>query len=228
MTIPYPRGSLIAKTALRVGLGFPMIALLLILPAGTWNYWQSWLFLGLLFAVLLILGGYLLLRAPEALERRMRMRERDPAQQKIITWALAGILPVFILPGLDVRFGWSQVPPWVSLAAELVIGLSFILYGLVMRENHYAGRIIEVEKGQKVISSGPYALVRHPMYLSVSLMYLALPLALGSYWAFLPALLLPLVLVARIGKEEAFLAKELPGYAEYTQKVRYRLIPGVW
>jgi protein-S-isoprenylcysteine O-methyltransferase Ste14 len=171
---------------------------------------------------------YLLKNDPQLLERRMQMREREVAQRRIISLSYLYFLVAFTLPGFDQRWGWSDVPPLVVIAADLVVMLGYGIFFLVLRENQYAARTIQVEQGQRVISSGPYALVRHPMYLGVTLMYLASPLALGSYWALLPALLIVPILVARIINEEQVLERDLAGYREYKQLTRYRLLPGVW
>lgn len=198
------------------------------LPAGTWDYWEAWVYIGLMFGMLLLFGGYLLARAPDLLERRMRLREREATQRRIIGWSVVPFVLMFLLPGFDHRWHWSDVPQWLVLVADGLVVLSYGLLIWVFVTNHYASRVVEVEAGQKVIDTGPYALVRHPMYFTILLMYFATPLALGSYWALLPTLALPFVLVARIRNEEDVLRRELPGYAAYTQKTRYRLIPGVW
>lgn len=204
------------------------IAAIIFLPAWTLRYWQGWLYMAILFLPMLFVMYYLLHNDPELLERRMRMRERESEQKKIIGLSMIPFLLAYILPGFDVRLGWSNVPAWVSiLAAALVLaGYAFVFF--VFRENRYASRVIEVEKEQAVISSGPYGLVRHPMYLGMSLLYVFSPLVLGSYWAMIPAALIIPVLVARILNEEKVLARDLKGYPEYMQKVRYRLFPGVW
>lgn len=228
MTTTISRSGVLAQALIRLLGGFIVMGVVFFLPAGTLNYWQGWLFLAVMISLVAVMLVYLVLNAPDLLERRMRMSERAKGQPTIVRLGMVFMLASVILPGLDVRFGWSQMPPWVSVAANGVFMVGYLMVALVLRENHYASRIIEVAKGQRVISTGPYALVRHPMYAALILMYLAVPLALGSYWAALPALFLPVVLVARILGEEAFLVKELPGYSEYRQQVRYRLIPGVW
>ena len=158
----------------------------------------------------------------------MQTREWEPAQRRIIGLSLLWFILAFVLPGLDQRWGWSDVPVPVVIAADLLVLLGYGLIILVFRENQYASRTVQVEQGQQVIRSGPYARVRHPMYLGAILMYLASPLALGSYWALLPALLVVPILVARIANEEKVLERDLPGYREYEQDVRYRLLPGIW
>lgn len=213
---------------LRIVVGLLFIGALLFLPAGTVNYWQAWVWLATLFIPMGFSLVYLLRMDPALLERRTRTNEMRPEQRRIIMASVVYFLITFILPGFDVRYGWSNVPAWLSLAADGVVLASYILYILVLKTNTFASRIIEVEQGQQVISSGPYALVRHPMYLAMILMMTATPLALGSYWAMLPSILFILLLVARAKNEEELLQKEFKGYSEYMQKTRYRLFPGVW
>ena len=217
------------KTILvRFSAGFLVVALMLFIPAGSLQYWQAWVWLGVLFAPLVFVVHYFLKRDPKFLERRMRLREKEAPQKKI--QLIGGILSFlgFLIPGLDYRFGWSTVPVPFVLAADAFVFLGYFFIFLVFRENSYASRIIEVEAGQQVIASGPYALVRHPMYLGFIVMFLATPPALGSFWALPVFLLVPVFLVFRIRNEEEVLARDLPGYVEYRQKVRYRLIPLVW
>jgi len=212
----------------RVLLAVPALWAVLFLPAGTLAYWEAWLYLAILLIPMFFVFRYLLKHDPQLLERRMQMREQEVAQRRIITLSYLYFLVAFTLPGFDRRWGWSDVPPLVVIAADLVVMLGYGMFVLVLRENKYAARTIQVEQGQQVISSGPYALVRHPMYLGVTLMYLASPLALGSYWALFPALLIVPILVARIINEEKVLERDLAGYREYTQITKYRLLPGVW
>lgn len=222
-----PKG-LLKTLLLRLGLGLPMITLLVILPAGTWKYWQGWMYLATLIAPMFVVFFYLLKNDPALLERRMRLREKESAQKKIIAVSYVYFLVAFVLPGLDVRYGWSQVPPLVSIVADVFVFAGYMIFVWVLRVNSFLSRIVEVAEDQKVISTGPYALVRHPMYVGVIVMYLASPVALGSYWALLPACLIIPLLAARILNEEEVLHRELAGYGEYTQKVKYRLLPGVW
>jgi protein-S-isoprenylcysteine O-methyltransferase Ste14 len=201
---------------------------MLFLPAGTVNYWQAWVWLATLFLPMMVSLVYLVRRDPALLERRTRTSETRSPQKWIIGASALYFLVIFILPGFDVRLGWSHVPAWVSLAADVIVVASYVLYILVLRTNTFASRVIEVEQGQQVITSGPYAIVRHPMYLAMILMMTATPIALGSYWAVLPSLGFIFLLAARAKNEEELLVHELKGYREYMQKTRYRLFPGVW
>ncbi len=219
---------LMLGVALRIGLGIPFIALIIILPAGTWNYWQGWLYLATLVLPMLVSTIYLFKNDPALLERRMRMREKESAQQKIIGFLAIYFLLAFTLPGLDVRFGWSNAPPLVSILADGLVLAGYLITFWVLTVNSFLSRVVEVAAEQKVVTTGPYAIVRHPMYFGVALLYIASPLALGSYWAILPALMILPLLAARIRNEEEVLLRELAGYAGYRQKVKYRLLPGVW
>lgn len=220
--------SLMKAVALRIGLGIPILALIIILPAGKWDYWQGWMYMFTLFIPMFFIFAYLIKNDPALLERRMRMREKEAAQRKIIALSYLYFLAAFILPGLDIRFGWSNVPPLVSIIADLIVFAGYMIFAWVLKTNSFLSRVVEVATNQKVISSGPYALVRHPMYSGVSIMYIASPVALGSYWALLPAILIIPLLVARILNEEQVLLRDLEGYKEYVETTRYRLIPGVW
>ena len=205
-----------------------IISLALFLPAGTLNYWQAWVYMAILFVPMLFIGLYFLKNDPEFLERRFKMREREAKQKLVQKVGIPIFIIGFLLPGLDRRFGWSNVPFEFIFAADVVVFLSYVLIFLVFRENSYAGRTVRIEKGQKVISTGPYSIIRHPMYFGVLFLYLATPIALGSYVALLPFLLFIPILVFRILNEEEVLRRELPGYKEYCKKVRYRLIPFIW
>jgi protein-S-isoprenylcysteine O-methyltransferase Ste14 len=213
---------------LRLVLGIVIIGVLFFLPAGTLDYWQAWMWLGTLLTPMIFALIYLAKRDPALLERRSRMNETRPEQKRIIAASTLYFLVAFLLPGFDKRFGWSHVPAWVSIAADAGVLAAYLFFFLVMKTNSYASRVVEVQQGQQVITAGPYALVRHPMYLAMILMMALSPLALGSYWAAVPSIALIFLLAARIKSEEELLIRELAGYREYTQKTRYRLIPGVW
>jgi protein-S-isoprenylcysteine O-methyltransferase Ste14 len=208
--------------------GFIVVALFLFLPAGSLLYWQAWVYLAVVFIPMIVVGNYFITRDPGLLERRLRGREKYEPQKRIQT--ISGIIFFigFLIPGLDYRFGWSSVPVPLVLAANAVVALGYLLVFFVFRENSYTSRIVDVEAGQRVITTGPYARIRHPMYLGVTLMFLATPLALGCWVAVPVFLFLPLFLVFRIRNEEEVLVRDLPGYAEYCREVRYRLIPGIW
>lgn len=207
---------------------FATLIAMLFLPDGTFAYWEAWVYLAVLIIPMSFVLIYLLKNDPELLERRMRLQEKEPAQKLIIAIAFFCFFLAFLLPGFDRRFAWSQVPAFAVIVADIIVLFGYGIVFLVFRENPYASRIIEVEPGQKVISSGPYAVVRHPMYLGESLMFIFSPLALGSYWAMIPALGIVVLLVARIRNEERVMMRDLKGYPEYMQQTVYRLIPGVW
>jgi protein-S-isoprenylcysteine O-methyltransferase Ste14 len=198
------------------------------LSAGTILYWEAWIYLAIIFIPMGYVVRYFLHHDPELLERRMKMKERVTTQKLIVKFGLIVFLAAYLLPGFDKRFGWSDVPIILVVIADLLVLSGYLLIIRVFQENRYASRIIEVEQNQKVISTGPYAIIRHPMYSGVLLMYIFSPLALGSYWAAIPTLFIIIIIIARILNEEKILKEQLIGYREYTQKVRYRLIPGIW
>ena len=207
---------------------FPVLGLLILLPAGTFNYWQFYVYSGLLMVPMLAVLFYFLKNDPKFLERRAKAKEKEKAQVLISLLSTLIFLAGFIIPGLDKRFGWSQVPLYVILLACVLILLGYLIIFFVFRQNSYASRVIEVEKEQEMISTGLYRIVRHPMYVGVLIMYIPTPLALGSYWGLIPFALLPLSLALRILNEEKVLKENLKGYKEYCEKIRYRLIPGIW
>lgn len=222
------RARLKRMAARRFGLAGLVLAAMLFLPAGTLRYWQAWVFLAILFVPMFVVVACFLRKDPEVLERRMRMKEKEPAQKVILLCSYPFFLAAYLLPGLDRRWGWSAVPAWLVIAADAVVLAAYLLVARVMRENRFLSRTVGVDQGQEVVRSGPYAIVRHPMYAAVIPLYLAGPLALGSYWALIPAAAIPVVIVLRILDEEKVLCRELEGYGEYRRQVRYRLIPGVW
>ena len=212
----------------KVWLGLVLVGLLLFLPAGTIAYAGAWLFLVLLFLPMLGMGVVLFVKSPGLLQKRLNHKEKETAQRGVI--ALSGLMfPVgFVLSALDFRFGWSEVPMWLVIVASILFLTGYAMYAEVMRENAYLSRTVEVQEGQKVISTGLYGVVRHPMYLATLLMFLPIPLILGSFWGLIPMALYPVILVIRILNEEKVLTEGLDGYAEYKTKVRYRLLPFVW
>lgn len=222
------RGQLAAKALVRFVAGFIILLAVLFLPAGTVVYWEAWVYMAVVFVPMTLVLAHLLANNPELLERRLRTREKDAKQALIVKLGSVCWLVALLLPGFDRRFGWSHVPVAAVVVANVLVLLGYGLFILVLRENRYASRIVEVEQGQRVVTTGPYAIVRHPMYLGVLAMFLFTPVALGSWWAVIPALPLVAVLVARIRNEEQLLAKDLEGYRDYAQTTRYRLIPRVW
>ena len=208
-----------------------VMGLLLFMPAGTMAYWQAWMYLGIFFGASAFTTVFLIRRDPALLERRMHggpMAEKRPVERIIMVGASIGFIAVLVVPALDYRFGWSMVPLGGVIAGDLLVIVGFYLIFLVYKENTYTSATIEVAADQKVISTGPYAIVRHPMYASALLYLLGTPLALGSYWGFAAlAAMLPFLLW-RLFDEEKFLAENLPGYTDYQKKVRHRLVPGIW
>jgi len=208
-----------------------VMAGLLFIAAGTLDYWQAWTFLALYFSLSCAITVYLARNDPALLRRRMRggpTAEKEPAQRIIMALTSLGFVGLLIVPGLDRRFAWSQMPAAVALAGDALMLLGWLAIFFVFRENAFASATIEVAPDQKVISTGPYARVRHPMYAGGLVLLLGMPIALGSWWGVLViAAMLP-ALIWRLLDEEKFLARSLPGYVEYQNKVRYRLVPGVW
>jgi protein-S-isoprenylcysteine O-methyltransferase Ste14 len=208
-----------------------VMASLLLIATGTPHYWQAWLFLGVYFACSLAITLDLMRRDPALLERRMSggpFAEKQTAQKIIMSFASLGFIGLLVVPGLDRRFGWSAMPSWMAIAGDALMLVGWLGIFYVFRENSFTSSTIEVAKGQKVISTGPYAWVRHPMYAAALLMLTGIPISLGSWWGLLVmAVILPAVLW-RLLDEEKFLAKSLAGYIEYRGRVRYRLLPMVW
>ncbi len=208
--------------------GLLLVGVLLFLPAGSLRYGNGWLFVGLLFLPMLILGIVMLIKAPGLLEKRLSVKEGERTQRGVV--ALSGLLFVFgfVVAGLDHRFGWSRVPLWVVIASSAVLLVSYGLYAEVMRENAYLSRTVEVQEGQRVVDTGLYGIVRHPMYAITIWLFLSIPLVLGSWWAFLCFAPYVAVIAVRIRNEEAVLVEGLPGYRAYRDRVKYRLLPFVW
>lgn len=207
------------------------MALVLFVPAGTVSYWQAWVYLAIFFAAAILNTVYLIRRDPALLERRMRggpTAETRPAQQIIMLFTSIGFIALLVVPALDRRFGWSAVPLPVVLAGDTLVVVGFYLIFLVYRENTFSSATIQVAENQTVVSTGPYAVVRHPMYASASLYLAGTPLALGSYWGFVPLAGIVPFLIWRLFDEERLLEDTLPGYTDYQKKVRHRLVPRVW
>jgi len=219
---------LIRKLLVRLSLVPLFIIVFTLLPSGTLNYWEVYLYFSILVIPMLFVFVYFLRKDPRFLERRSKGAEKVKEQKIIQLINLPIFIAAFIVPGLDKRFSWSDIPAEIIIATDAVIFAGYILIFLVFRENSYASRIVEIDKEQKVITTGLYSVVRHPMYLGVMIMYLPTPLALGSYWGLIPMALLPVSLVLRILNEEKVLRENLAGYKEYCLKTKYRLIPYIW
>lgn len=208
--------------------GVLLVGALLFLPAGTFAYWQAWLFIGILFGPMFIAGIWLTFRSPELLRRRLNAKEQQNEQKWVV--ALSGLLfvSVFIVAGLNYRFGWLLMPEWTTYVATAFFFIGYALYAEVLRENVWLSRTIEVQQDQKVIDTGLYGIVRHPMYSATLLLFLSMPLVLNSLYSFALMLLYIPIIVKRIRNEETVLVRELKGYSEYKQRVKYRLIPYIW
>lgn len=219
---------LLVSALIKYVFGVALVALMIFLPAGDFVYPNAWLFMALLFVPMLILGVWLYVANPALLASRIKNKEQRKEQKHVV--ALSGIIfiSVFVLCGLDYRYDWSEVPRWLVCVASVLLLVGYVMYAEVMRENAYLSRTIEVQEGQKLIATGMYAVVRHPMYSATILMYLAIPLVLGSLWALLLMSFYPFVIVKRIRNEEQLLVQELPGYIEYQKRVKYKIIPGIW
>ena len=219
---------LLANALIKFISGFLLVAALLFLPAGTWAYPNAWLFIALLFIPMLILGVWLYLKAPELLKKRVGGREKEKTQKAVVAVSGLAFVLSFVLCALDFRFGWTEVPDWLVVSAAVIQLASYGLYAAVMKQNAYLSRTVEIQQGQKLVDTGLYGIVRHPMYTATVLMFLAMPLVLGSWIGFGIMLVYPAVIVSRIKNEEKVLSDGLEGYEEYKLKVRYRLLPFIW
>lgn len=208
--------------------GLIIISLLLFIPAGTLNYPNAWLFLALLFIPMFIAGIIMLIKSPELLKKRLNAKEEENEQKIVILISGAIFLLAFIIAGLNFRFGWSKLPQIVVVVASIIFLLNYIMYAEVLRENMYLSRTVEVSENQKVVDSGLYGLVRHPMYTSTIFLFLSMPLILGSLFSFVIMLIYPIIIFFRIKNEERFLEIKLEGYKEYKEKVKYKIIPFIW
>jgi protein-S-isoprenylcysteine O-methyltransferase Ste14 len=208
-----------------------VMALVLFVSAGTTGYWEAWVYLGVFFGASILITIYLIKWDPALLRRRLSSgptAEKEKTQKIVMLFASLGFIALLVVPALDHRFGWSNVPFYAIIAGDILTGLSFCLIFLVYKENTYTSATIEVAPDQNVISTGPYAVVRHPMYVGGSLLFLGTPFALGSYWGLLAFVATLTALIWRLLEEERFLAENLPGYTDYCERVRWRLIPGIF
>lgn len=219
---------LLCNALIKFFCGALLVGLLIFLPAGSLNFAEGWLLMGLLFVPMLIAGFVMFFRAPAFLEKRLDVKEKQAAQKGVV--ALSGLifLAGFVIAGLDHRFGWSRMPQAVNIVASVLFLLAYGIYAEVMRENAYLSRTIQVQEGQTVVDTGLYGIVRHPMYTATILLFSMIPLILGSWYALIPFAFYPAVIIVRLLDEEALLKKSLPGYEAYCQKVTYRLLPFLW
>ena len=208
--------------------GLLLVGLLIFLPAGTMQYPYGWQLVGLLFGPMLIAGFVMLAKSPDFLKKRLDAKEKQTTQKGVLGAAALMFIAGFVVAGLDFRYGWSDVPGWVTITASALFLISYALYAEVMRENAYLSRTIKVEEGQTVVDTGLYGIVRHPMYAVTILLFMVMPLVLGSWYALIPFAFYPAIIIVRLKDEEELLTKELPGYAQYKQKVKYRIIPFIW
>ena len=218
---------LFAQAVSKFLLGVIAIGLLIFVPSGL-DYTQGWIFMAILFLPMFAAGLVMLKKSPELLRKRLSAKEKRGAQQTVVKLSGLMFLAGFILAGLDHRFGWLPLPMWLSIAAAVLFLAAYALYAEVLRENVYLSRTIEVQENQKVIDTGLYGIVRHPMYMATLLLFLSMPLVLGSLIAFVVFLAYPAIIIGRLKDEEKFLEAELAGYAEYKKKVKYRLLPFIW
>lgn len=221
-------GKLFTQAIVKFFTGLVLVGVLVFVPAGTFSFWQGWLLLGILFVPMFIAGLVMMKKCPELLRKRLNVKEEEKEQKIVI--ALSGVmfLAAFIMAGLNYRFGWLVLPKAVSYVAAIMFLLAYVLYAEVMRENAYLSRTVEVQQNQKVISTGLYGVVRHPMYMTTLILFLSMPLVLGSIISFFITLVYIPIISIRIKNEEEVLEKGLPGYKEYMKKVKYRVIPFVW
>ena len=208
--------------------GLLMVGLLIFLPAGTLAYTYGWLLIGLLFGPMLIAGFVMLFKSPAFLEKRLDAKEKQATQKGVLAFSGLMFIAGFVVAGLDFRFEWSRMPSWVVITASVLFLIAYALYAEVMRENAYLSRTIKVEEGQTVVDTGLYGIVRHPMYMATILLFLMIPLILGSWYALMIFAFYPAIIIVRLKDEEELLTRELPGYPEYKQKVKYRILPFVW
>ncbi|MBE6632479.1 MAG: isoprenylcysteine carboxylmethyltransferase family protein [Ruminococcaceae bacterium] len=209
-------------------MGILLVSMMLFVPAGSLCFIEAWVFLGLLFIPIFLLGAVLFIKAPHLLKKRISVKEKEKTQKNVVILSALIFTAGFIVAGLDYRFGWSNVPLWVTLLFSLILLVSYGMYAEVMRENAYLSRTVEVQDGQKVIDKGLYVIVRHPMYAVTLWLFISIPVVLGSWWSCLCFAVYIPIIVIRIKNEEKILEEGLKGYSEYKQRVRYRLIPFVW
>ena len=219
---------LLTKAVLFLLVGMLFVGVLVFLPAATLSFHNGWLLMGVLFIPMFIMGVVMYLKAPDLLGKRLNHKEKQGEQKAVVSLSALMFLCSFVVSGLDFRFGWSAMPKWLIVLSAVLFLAGYAMYAEVLRENAYLSRTVEVQAGQKVISTGLYGVVRHPMYSATLLMFLSMPLILGSWWGLIIQLVYPALIIVRLQAEERLLVQELDGYAEYRQKVKYRLLPGIW
>jgi len=220
--------SLFIQAIAKFLLGVVLVGVAIFLPAGTFAFFNGWLFMGILFVPMFLAGIVMMFKNPDLLKKRLDIKEKEKEQQLVVKLSGLVFLAGFIMAGLGVRFDWYVLPTPVVIVAAVFFLFAYVLYAEVLRENAYLSRVIEVQENQKVIDSGLYGVVRHPMYAATLILFLTMPLVLGSIYAFIIFLAYPFIIVKRIKNEESVLEKDLKGYAEYKKKVKYRLIPFIW
>jgi len=209
-------------------MGILITGVLLFLPAGTFDYWQAWVLIAVLFISMFFAGIVMMLKNPELLQKRLNANEKETEQKQVIALSGSMFLAAFIVAGLNIRFGWFVLPAWISYVATSIFLFSYILYAEVLRENMYLSRTVEVQENQKVVDTGLYGIVRHPMYMATLFLFLSMPLVLGSVFSFLILMLYIPIIRKRIKNEEKVLEQGLNGYLEYEKKVKYKIIPYIW
>lgn len=219
---------LFCSAILKFVLGAVLVGAMLFLPAGSFDYWNAWLFMAILFIPMFLGGIVLMIKNPDLLKKRLNIKEEENTQRVVVLFSGLIFIAGFVLAGLNFRFGWLYLPGWASWVAAVVFLVAFALYAEVLRENAYLSRTVEVQEGQKVIDSGMYGIVRHPMYAVTTIMFLAIPFVLGSIPSFIVFLLYPVFIAKRIVNEEEVLTRGLPGYDDYKTRVKYRMIPCIW
>ena len=219
---------LFIQAILKFALGVILIGLLIFLPAGTIEFFYGWLFMGVLFVPMFLAGIVMMIKSPDLLKKRLNAKEKENEQKQVV--ALSGLMFIvgFIVAGLNYKYGWIIMPKPVVIISTIIFLVGYALYAEVLRENQYLSRTIEVQENQKVIDIGLYGIVRHPMYMATILLFLAMPLVLGSIISFIIFLVYPFIIAKRIKNEEEVLEKELDGYIEYKKKVKYKMIPFIW
>jgi protein-S-isoprenylcysteine O-methyltransferase Ste14 len=208
--------------------GLLLFSALLFIPAGTVNYWNGWLLMGILFVPILLVGIFLAIKNPVLLRKRLNSKEEQSEQKSVLIVGSLMFLSGFIVAGLDFRYQWLAIDPWVVVVATIVFIMGYLIYVEVLRENTYLSRTIEIQENQQVVSTGLYGIVRHPMYTATLVLFLSMPLVLGSFFSFLIFLIYPVLIAKRIRNEEIVLERSLEGYSKYKEQVKYRLIPFIW